>query len=252
MRCRTLVHVLATGALALGAALPAQAGQTNVAVAANFTEAAKKIAQAFKAKTGNEAILSFGSTGQLYTQISQGAPFEVFLAADDARPKKAVDEGLAVKGSQFTYAIGKLVLWSRDSKLVQGAETLKSGKFEKIAIANPTAAPYGAAAVQAMKAEGVYDKLQPKIVQGSNIAQTYQFVETGNAELGFVALSQVANSKGGSRWVIPADLYDPIRQDAVLLTKGANSEAATGFVEFLKGPEAARIMESYGYGTGVS
>jgi molybdate transport system substrate-binding protein len=252
MRCRTLVHVLATGALALGAALPAQAGQTNVAVAANFTEAAKKIAQAFKAKTGNEAILSFGSTGQLYTQISQGAPFEVFLAADDARPKKAVDEGLAVKGSQFTYAIGKLVLWSHDSKLVQGAETLKSGKFEKIAIANPTAAPYGAAAVQAMKAEGVYDKLQPKIVQGSNIAQTYQFVETGNAELGFVALSQVANSKEGSRWVVAADLYDPIRQDAVLLTKGADSKAATGFVEFLKGPEAAKIMESYGYGTGVS
>jgi molybdate transport system substrate-binding protein len=252
MRRRTLVHVLAIGALALGTALPAKAGQTNVAVAANFTEAAKEIAQAFKAKTGNEAILSFGSTGQLYTQISQGAPFEVFLAADDARPKKVVDEGLAVKGSQFTYAIGKLVLWSHDPKFVQGAETLKSGKFEKIAIANPTAAPYGAAAVQAMKAEGVYDKLQPKIVQGSNISQTYQFVETGNAELGFVALSQVANSQEGSRWVVPAELYDPIRQDAVLLTKGANSEAATGFVEFLKGPEAAKIMESYGYGTGVS
>jgi molybdate transport system substrate-binding protein len=252
MRCRTLVQVLATGALALVAALPAQAGQTNVAVAANFTEAAKEIAQAFKAKTGNEAILSLGSTGQLYTQISQGAPFEVFLAADDARPKQAVDEGLAVKGSQFTYAIGKLVLWSHDPKLVQGAETLKSGKFEKIAIANPTAAPYGAAAVQAMKAQGVYDKLQPKIVQGSNIAQTYQFVETGNAELGFIALSQVANSQEGSRWLVPADMYDPIRQDAVLLTKGADSKAANGFVEFLKGPEAARIMESYGYGTGVS
>ena len=155
-------------------------------------------------------------------------------------------------GSQFTYAIGKLVLWSKDPKLVQGAETLKSGKFEKIAIANPTAAPYGAAAVQAMKAKGVYEQLEPKIVQGSNIAQTYQFVATGNAELGFVALSQVANSVEGSRWVVPADLYAPIRQDAVLLKQGARSEPAKAFLEFLKGPEAARIMQSYGYGTGVS
>ena len=156
-------------ALALGAALPAQAAQTNVAVAANFTDAANEIAQAFKAKTGHEAILSFGSTGQFYTQITQDAPFEVFLAADNERPAKAIDEGFAVPGSQFTYAIGKLVLWSKDPDLVQGEATLKSGDFTKISIANPEAAPYGAAAVQAMKALGVYDQLAPKIVQGNNI-----------------------------------------------------------------------------------
>ena len=252
MPSRLVLNILAAGALALAVALPAEAAETNVGVAANFTDAAKEIAAAFKKKTGDEAVLSFGSTGQLYTQISQGAPFELFLAADSERPKKAIDEELAVPGSQFTYAIGKLVLWSKDPKLVQGAETLRRGKFEKIAVANPTAAPYGAAAVQAMKAKGVYEKLEPKIVQGSNIAQTYQFVATGNAELGFVALSQVANSVEGSRWVVPADLYAPIRQDAVLLKQGAGSEPAKAFLEFLKGPEAARIMQSYGYGTGVS
>jgi molybdate transport system substrate-binding protein len=251
MRSRLCLRILA-GALALGVVLPAQAGQTNVAVAANFTNAAKEIAQAFEDKTGDDAVLSFGSTGQLYAQISQGAPFEVFLAADDERPRKAVNEGLAVKGSEFTYATGKIVLWSEDPKLVQGTVTLENGEFEKIAIANPTAAPYGAAAVQAMRALKLYDRLEPKIVQGNNIAQTYQFVETGNAELGFVALSQVANTAEGSRWLVPRDLYDTIRQDAVLLNNGADSEPAKAFLAFLKGPEAARIMERYGYGTGVS
>ena len=251
MPSRLLLHVFA-GALALAAVLPAQAGQTKVAVAANFTNAAKEIAQAFKEKTGDEAVLSFGSTGQLFTQISQGAPFEVFLAADDERPRKAEGEGLAVPGSAFTYATGKIVLWSQDPRLVQGAATLEGGNFEKIAIANPTTAPYGGAAVQAMRALKVYDRLAAKIVQGNNIAQTYQFVETGNAELGFVALSQVANSSEGSRWLVPGDLYDAIRQDAVLLKNGAASEPAKAFLAFLKGPEAARIMERYGYGTGVS
>jgi molybdate transport system substrate-binding protein len=251
MRSRLCLRILA-GALALGVVLPAQAGQTNVAVAANFTDAAKEIAQAFEDKTGDEAVLSFGSTGQLYAQISQGAPFEVFLAADDERPRKAVNEGLAVKGSEFTYATGKIVLWSKDPKLVQGPVTLENGEFEKIAIANPTAAPYGAAAVQVLRALKLFDRLEPRIVQGNNIAQTYQFVETGNAELGFVALSQVANTAEGSRWLVPGDLYDTIRQNAVLLNNGADSEPAKAFLAFLKGPEAARIMERYGYGTGVS
>ncbi len=252
MPSRLVLSILAAAALALAAAPPARAAKTNVAVAANFTDAAKEIAAAFEKKTGDEAVLSFGSTGQLYTQITQGAPFDVFLAADDERPRKAIEGGLAVPGSQFTYATGKIVLWSKDATLVQGAATLEAGEFEKIAIANPTAAPYGAAAVQAMKAEGVYEKLEPRIVQGSNIAQTYQFVDTGNAELGFVALSQVAKNEEGSRWVVPGELYDTIKQDAVLLKTGADSKAAISFVEFLKGPEAARIMESYGYGTGVS
>jgi molybdate transport system substrate-binding protein len=245
--------------IALGAALPAQAAQTNVAVAANFTDAANEIAQAFKAKTGHEAILSFGSTGQFYTQITQDAPFDVFLAADDERPTRAVDEGFAVPGSQFTYAIGKLVLWSKDPDLVQGEATLKSADFTKISIANPEAAPYGAAAVQTMKALGVYDQLAPKIVQGNNITQAFQFVQTGNAELGFVALAQVIDDKQGSRWdkqgslwEVTDDLYDPIKQDAVLLKKGADSEAAKAFFEFLQGPEAEAIIARFGYGLAAS
>jgi molybdate transport system substrate-binding protein len=252
MPSRHVLQVLAAGALALGATFPAHADQTNVAVAANFTDAANEIAEVFKEKTGHEAILSFGSTGQFYTQITQDAPFQVFLAADDERPNKAIEEGSAVPGSQFTYAIGTLVLWSQEPELVQGEETLKSGDFTKIAIANPEAAPYGAAAVQAMKALGVYDQLEPKIVQGNNINQTFQFVETGNAELGFIALAQVARNAAGSRWVVPEDLHSPIRQDAVLLKKGADSEAAQAFIEFLKGPEAAAIIKEFGYGTDAS
>jgi molybdate transport system substrate-binding protein len=252
MPSRLALQILAAGALALGTTFPAYADQTNVAVAANFTDAANEIAAVFKEKTGHEAILSFGSTGQFYTQITQDAPFQVFLAADDERPNKAIEEGFAVPGSQFTYAIGTLVLWSQEPELVQGEETLKSGDFTKIAIANPEAAPYGAAAVQAMKALGVYDQLEPKIVQGNNINQTFQFVETGNAELGFIALAQVARNAAGSRWVVPEDLHSPIRQDAVLLKKGADSEAAQAFIEFLKGPEAAAIIKEFGYGTDAS
>jgi molybdate transport system substrate-binding protein len=252
MPSRLVLQILAAGAIALGTTVAAHAEQTNVAVAANFTDAANEIAQAFEDKTGHEAILSFGSTGQLYTQITQDAPFEVFLAADDERPGKAIDEGLAAAGSQFTYAIGKIVLWSKDADLVHGEGTLTNGDFTRIAIANPATAPYGAAAVQAMQAIGVYDRLEPKIVQGNNIAQTYQFVETGNAELGFIALSQVVRMSDGSRWEVPAGLYQPIRQDAVLLEKGAGSEAAKAFVAFLQGPEAASIIARYGYGTGAS
>jgi molybdate transport system substrate-binding protein len=244
--------ILAAGALALVTAPSARAGETNVAVAANFTDAANEIAAVFKKKTGHEAILSFGSTGQFYAQITQGAPFEVFLAADDERPRKAIEEGFAVAGTQFTYAIGTLVLWSQDPDLVQGEQTLKDGDFAKIAIANPEAAPYGAAAVQTMRALGVFDRLEPKIVQGNNISQTFQFVETGNAEIGFVALAQVARSAEGSRWVVPGRLHAPIRQDAVLLEKGADSEAARAFVEFLNGPEAAAIIGKFGYGTDAS
>jgi len=226
----------------------AHAGETNVAVAANFTDAAKEIAAAFKAKTGHQAVLSFGSSGQLYTQITQGAPFQIMLSADDERPKKLVAAGLAVADSRFTYAIGKLVLWSKTKDYVNGEETLKAGAFAKLAIANPTAAPYGAAAIDTLKALKLYEALQPKIVQGNNIAQTFQFIDTGNAELGFVALSQLAGEPAGSRWVVPQTLYTPIRQDAVLLKKGAGNEAAAAFLAFLKGAEARAIIEKFGYG----
>ncbi len=228
----------------------AWAAQTNVAVAANFTDAAKEIAAAFKAKTGNEAVLSFGSSGQLYTQITQAAPFEILLSADQDRPKQAVADGLGVPGSVFTYAVGKLVFWSKQPGLVKGEATLRGAGFNKLSICNPVAAPYGAAAVETMKALKLYDTLQPKLVVGANITQAYQFVATGNAEVGFVALSQVVDDTSGSRWMVPQNLYSPIRQDAVLLKKGASSAAATGFMTFLKGPQAQAIIEKFGYETG--
>lgn len=237
-------------ALALFTALmaPAHAGEAKIAVAANFTEAAKEIGEAFNAATGHRPIFSFGSTGQLYAQITQGAPFEVFLAADRERPQKAAAEGYAVPESLFTYAVGRIVLYSAGETLVNGEETLKANAFRKIAIANPATAPYGAAAVETMQALGVYDALKAKVVQGASIAQAYQFVATGNAELGFVALSQIAAHDNGSRWIVPENLHAPIAQDAVLLKTGEGEEAAEAFIAFLKGPAARAIIERYGYG----
>jgi molybdate transport system substrate-binding protein len=228
----------------------AYAGEAVVAVAANFTGVAKEISRRFEQETGHTATLSFGSTGQLYTQIIQAAPFEVFLAADQTRPIKLEELGYAVAGSRFTYAVGKLVLWSKDPSLVNGAEVLSTAGFDKIAIANPGSAPYGAAAVQAMKTLGVYQALASKIVQGNNIAQAYQFVTTGNAELGFVALSQLTGNEQGSRWLVPAEHYDPIRQDAVLLAGGADDDASQAFLAFLKSPTAKAVIAKYGYGFG--
>jgi molybdate transport system substrate-binding protein len=225
----------------------AQAGEVNVAVAANFTEPAKEIAKAFEAAGGHKAVLSFGATGQLYTQITQDAPFGVFLSADDATPKKAEAEGFAVPKTRFTYAVGALVLWTKDAARPVNEEALRAGKFDKLALANPKTAPYGAAAVAALKKIGVYETLEPKFVQGANIVQTYQFVDTGNAELGFVALSQVKNKGEGVYWTVPTGLYEPILQDAVLLKKGAENDAAKAFFDFLKSPQAVKVIESFGY-----
>jgi molybdate transport system substrate-binding protein len=248
MKIAGLLRLTFIAAIAAVVGGNAFAAETNVVVAANFTDAAKEIAAAFKAKTGHQAVLSFGSSGQLHTQITQDAPFQIMLSADDERPKKLVADGLAVADSRFTYAIGKLVLWSKTKDYVNGVETLKAGAFAKFAIANPTTAPYGTAAVETLKALKLYEVLQPKIVQGNNIAQTFQFVDTGNAELGFVALSQLAGEPAGSRWVVPQTLYAPIRQDAVLLKKGVGNEAAAAFLAFLRGPEARAIIEKFGYG----
>lgn len=243
--------VLTIAALGLaGHSGAARADDVFVAVAANFTEAAKEIGAAFTEKTGHRAVFSFGSTGQLYTQITQEAPFEVFLAADRERPARAVAEGFGVAGSVFTYATGRIVLFSTDPDLVDGEATLADAGFGKIAIANPDTAPYGAAAVETMTRLGVYEALRPKIVQGGNIAQTYQFVATGNAELGFVALSQVVAGTGGSRWAVPDDLHAPIAQDAVLLETGAGNPAAQAFMDFLRSPEADAVKERFGYGSG--
>jgi len=243
-------HLRVLGLLLLLAfgARPALAADTQVAVAANFTEPAKEIATAFKAATGHTAILSFGSSGQFYAQMARGAPFEVFLSADADRPKKAEQDGLGVAGTRFTYAVGRLVLYSKTPGLVDGkGAVLKSGRFQKIAIADPKTAPYGLAAVETMKKLGVAEALAPKLVQGTSITQAYQFVDTGAAEVGFVALSQVVAVKGGSRWVVPAADHTAIDQQAVLLKTGAANPAAAAFLAFLKGAEARAIIRKYGY-----
>ena len=232
-----------------------QADEVSVAVAANFTEPMKKITAEFEKTNGHKVTLSFGSTGKFYAQVKAGAPFEVLLAADDETPGKMEQEGLAVKDSHFTYAIGKLVLWSATEAFVDDqGEILKRGSFDHIAVANPKLAPYGAAGMQTLQALGVYDAIAPKIVQGENIAQTYQFIATGNALLGFVALSQVIGEDGkvksGSAWIVPQKYYTPIRQDAVLLERGKDKIAAVELLKFLKTPYAAKIIQSYGYELG--
>jgi molybdate transport system substrate-binding protein len=226
---------------------PALAAETQVAVAANFTEPAKAIATAFKAATGHTATLSFGSSGQFYSQMAHGAPYDVFLSADAERPKKAEQDGLGVPGSRFTYAMGRLVLFSKTPGLADGGAVLSSGRFNKLSIADPTAAPYGVAAVQTMQRLGVYNAVKPKIVMGTSITQAYQFVDTGAAELGFVALSQVISVPGGSRWIVPAGDHAPIDQQAILLYTGKDNVAAKAFLAFLKTPTVVAIIRKYGY-----
>ena len=223
------------------------ADEVKVAVAANFTAPMKEITARFEQVSGHRVLASFGSTGKLYAQIKHGAPFEALLAADAKTPARLVEEGLA--SDAFTYAIGRLVLWSADEGLVDGAgKVLAAGGFDKLAIANPKTAPYGAAAVQVMESLGLYAALAPKLVRGDNIAQTYQFVLSRNAALGFVALSQVVTEASGSGWRVPQALYDPIRQDAVLLEAGQGRPAAVALLEYLRGPEARAVIESFGYG----
>jgi molybdate transport system substrate-binding protein len=243
---RGLLAGLLIAAMALAG--PALAGQTQVAVAANFSAPAKEIAAAFAKATGHRAALSFGASGQFYTQMAHGAPYEVFLSADAERPKMAEQAGLGVPSSRFTYAVGRLVLYSKTPGLVDGrGAVLRSGRFAKLAIADPGAAPYGAAAVQTMQNLRVYDSLKPKIVRGSSITQAYQFAASGAAEVGFVALSQVAAAPGGSRWIVPTTLYAPIEQQAILLKTGQDNPAAKAFMAFLKGPQAKAVIRRYGY-----
>ena len=229
----------------------AQADEVQVAVAANFTGPMQVIAPLFERDTGHKAIPSFGATGKFYAQVANGAPFEVLLAADDETPARMVREGHAVAGTPFTYAIGTLVLWSAKADFVDDkGEILKKGGFRHLAIANPKTAPYGAAALQAMGRLGVADNLKPLFVQGENIAQTQQFVATGAAELGFIAYSQVIKNGrigSGSGWIVPAKLYDPIRQDAVILARGRDKPAALALLNYLKGDKAKAIIRSFGY-----
>jgi molybdate transport system substrate-binding protein len=229
----------------------ARADEVPVAVAANFAAPAKLIAADFDKDTGHKALLAFGPTGRLYAQIRNGAPFEVLLAADDETPARLEKEGATVAGSRFTYATGHLVLWSaRPGYVDDKAEVLVKGEFRHLAIANPKLAPYGAAAVEALTALKLLDAVQAKFVLGENIAQTHQFIASGNAELGFVALSQVMEDgriAKGSAWIVPATLHQPIRQDAVLLEKGRGKPAAAAWLGFLKSDKAKAILRRFGY-----
>lgn len=243
-----LRYTLALAALLTGAA---HADTVSVAVASNFTAPMQVIAQAFAQDTGHKAELSFGATGKFYAQISHGAPFGVLLAADDKTPAKIATEGKGVANSRFTYAIGKLVLWSKQADYVddQGA-VLKKSDWQHIAVANPKLAPYGLAAEQTLSKLNLLDSVQPKFVQGENIGQTYQFVASGNAPLGFVALSQVMQDgkiTEGSAWIVPSDMHAPIRQDAIVLNAGKDNVAAQALMQYLQGDKARAIIKAYGY-----
>ncbi len=229
----------------------AVADEVQVAVAANLMTPMQQIAALFERETGHKALLSFGATGKFYAQIANGAPFEVLLAADGETPLRLEKEGLGVAGSRFTYAIGKLVLWSADPDRVDaGGAVLRIGNFRHLALANPKTAPYGAAAMEAMNKLGLLAELQPRFVQGENITQAQQFVVTGNAELGFIALSQVYKDgklTAGSMWMVPDNLYPPIVQDAVLLAKGRDKPAPAALMAYLRGERAKAVIRSYGY-----
>ncbi|MBF0126904.1 MAG: molybdate ABC transporter substrate-binding protein [Magnetococcales bacterium] len=227
------------------------ADEVQVAVAANFTAPARRIAADFEQETGHKAALSFGATGKFYAQIKNGAPFDVLLSADAATPARLEREGDAVAGSRFTYAIGKLVLWSSQPGMVDDAGAiLKTGSFNHVAIADPKRAPYGAAAVETLSALKLLEAVQPKFVRAENIAQAHQFVASGNAELGFVAMSQVVQAGGitaGSAWIVPDTLHEPILQDATILNKGKANNAARSWMDHLKGDKAKTVIRSFGY-----
>ncbi len=237
--------------LALLGSTLAHADEIQIAVAANFTAPMQKIAAEFEKDTGHKAQLAFGATGKFYAQIRNGAPFEILLAADATTPEKLEKEGMTVPNSRFTYAVGKLVLWSSKPGFIDDkGELLRRGNFKHVSIANPRLAPYGQAAIETLTLLKLLDAVQTKFVQGENIAQAHQFVATGNAELGFVALSQVMKEgriADGSFWIVPPELHQPIRQDAVLLANGKGRQAAEALLMYLRGEKAKQIITSFGY-----
>ena len=237
-------------ALALTLALasaPARAETVNAAVAANFTKVAEQLGADFKAATGHDVVFSFGATGALYTQITQAAPFDVFFSADAKRTQTAIDEGFGVAGTDFTYAVGKVVLYSPTIDVTDGEAVLRANAFQHIAIADPKAAPYGAAAMAVLEGLGLTDAMTPKIVTGESITQTLQFVDSGSAELGFGALSQVIGKPATQTWLPPQDMYPAIRQNAVLLKAGEANDAAKAFLDYVKSDAAIAVIKAAGY-----
>ena len=246
------LRVLAFVGILLGDVPSARGDEVVVAVAANFLEPLKAMVEPFAKASGHRLEPRPGSTGELYAQITSGAPYDVFLSADAERPEKLEKEGPGVVGTRFTYAIGTLVLWSADAKVVaaDGLSTLREASFAHLAVADPKTAPYGAAAMQVLERTKLKDAVEAKLVFGQNIGQTLQFVTTGNAELGFVARSQLdgpGKKRTGSGWLVPKDLYDPIRQDAILLARAKDSAAAKAFLEYLKSPAGLDLVRSFGY-----
>jgi molybdate transport system substrate-binding protein len=242
---------LALAALGTGLAGAARAAEVTVAVAANFYVPLRTIAARFEERSGHKVHLTSGATGAFYAQIENGAPFDVFFSADDERPARLEQEGLGVQGSRFTYALGVLVLWSAQPGLVDDqGKVLLDGKFKHIALADPKIAPYGQAALQTLSMLGLWDATEGKRAIGENLGPTYQFIASGNAELGFVALSQLRTdpkSAGGSQWIVPEKLYNPIRQDAILLQHGKDNPAATALLAFLRTPRVRELVREFGY-----
>jgi molybdate transport system substrate-binding protein len=232
---------------AIATAPPVQAGAVHAAVAANFTKVAEQLGADFKARTGHDVVFSFGATGALYTQITQAAPFDVFFSADDRRTKTAIEEGFGVEGTDFTYAVGKVVLYSPTLDVTDGEAVLKANAFQHIAIADPKTAPYGAAGMAVLEALGLIDAVTPKVVTGENITQTLQFVDSASAELGFVALSQVVGKPATQIWLPPQESYPAIRQNAVLLKAGEANKAAVAFLEYVKSESAIAVIKAAGY-----
>jgi molybdate transport system substrate-binding protein len=241
------IIALLAGLLGMVLAPPGNAAHVRVAVAADFSDPAREIASRFHAQTGHKASLSFATTAQLFARIASGAPYDILLAADAEYPKRAVSEGLAEHGSRFTYAVGRLALWTRSSDTMLDGKTLRDGDFRHIAIPNPATTPYGAAAVEALQNMRVFAHIQTRILQGQDMAQTYRLIASRRAQVGIVALSEIMQHRLGSWWEIPVDLYSPVLQQAVLLKKGANEPAARAFMAFLRGPEARAILDRHGY-----